>query len=84
MQHAQHKENDFLAAGCVRIGKEKKKIEDERKEGRKRKKGGKRQPTLREKQREKFHKKKKKKPEASITSIQQFPLSQENDKPPKV
>ena len=49
MQHAQHKENDFLAAGCVRIGKEKKKIEDERKEGRKRKKGGKRQPTLREK-----------------------------------
>ena len=53
MQHAQHKENDFLAAGCVRIGREKKKIEEERKEGRKRKKGGKRQPTLREKQREK-------------------------------
>ena len=49
MQHAQHKENDFLAAGCVRIGREKKKIEEERKEGRKRKKGGKRQPTLREK-----------------------------------
>ena len=33
MQHAQHKENDFLAAGCVRIGREKKKIEEERKEG---------------------------------------------------
>ena len=47
MQHAQHKENDFLATGCVRIRREKKKIEEERKKGRKR------QPTLREKQREK-------------------------------
>ena len=47
MQHAQHKENDFLAASCVRIGREKKKIEEERKKERKR------QPTLREKQREK-------------------------------
>ena len=26
MQHAQHKENDFLAAGCVRIRREMKKI----------------------------------------------------------
>ena len=43
MQHAQHKENDFLATGCVRIRREKKKIEEERKKGRKR------QPTLQEK-----------------------------------
>ena len=32
MQHAQHKENDFLVAGCVRIEREEKKIEEERKE----------------------------------------------------
>ena len=32
MQHAQHKENDFLAAGCVRIGREEKRRKQKKKE----------------------------------------------------